>query len=247
MLILGIGNKARNGKDTAAEAIRDHYERENRLRREHGLLRGPGTQVGTFKFATELYREVEDFIWYYGDGSAEKALTRKYGLPIPMGDLIPAVNTWESGPLPAFETVKIPDWVTPGDPTPAPMAKYGKHPKLLQWWGTEYRRQYFGTNYWVDKLFASIPANLDIAIVSDTRFPNEADGVKQRGGYTINVQRLREDGTQYYSSDRPVDHPSETALDDYNWDFYLKIPAGHAALNGELAVTLAEYLRGLKR
>jgi hypothetical protein len=161
------------------------------------------------------------------------------------------VQSWEPVTVPltedGFDYIKLPSWVTMGDPTPAPMAKFGKHPKLLQWWGTDYRRTYYGEDYWVKKLFTSIPSNTDIALVSDTRFPNEAAGIKQRDGYTINVQRLREDGSAFYSDDRPVDHPSETALDGYNWDFYIKTKEPHAALTAEQAITLAEYLRSLKQ
>jgi hypothetical protein len=251
MLIIGFGNKARQGKDTAAEAIRDHYERENRLKREHGILRGPGTQVGIFKYATALYQEVADFLEMYG---LQRAFSGRVWLPINAPIKVPKDSNiifnaadYEVG----TKMIQIPEWVTMGDPTPsggltAP-APYGKHPKLLQWWGTEYRRNNFGENYWVDKMFASIPANLDIALVSDVRFPNEGDGVKQRGGYCVNVQRLREDGSQYFSSDRPVDHPSETALDGYNWDFKLVNSANHSALLAEQAITLAEYLRGLHK
>lgn len=226
MLILGFGNKARNGKDTAAESIRDYFANDY----DNGLF-APSVTTGIFKFATALYAEVEDLI---GQNGMEQVFSGSFHLPIPRFD--DDTPNW----------IDIPSWVTPGDPTPAPMAKYGKHPKLLQWWGTEYRRTYFGTNYWVDRLFASIPANLDIAMISDTRFPNEADGVKQRGGYAVNVQRLREDGTQYFSSDRPVDHPSETALDGYNWDYYLKAKSGDVAWVQEQAIALAVYLRGLR-
>lgn len=222
MLLIGFGNKARHGKDTAAEAIRDHY-----VNSYYNGFMAPPVRVGVFKFATALYEEVNEVLKNWD----------KNGRGQFSGDF------FHEG-----KSVRIPDWVQP-DPNPqvSSLAPYGKHPKLLQWWGTEFRRNHFGMNYWVDKLFASIPANLDIAMVSDTRFPNEADGIKQRGGYTVNVQRLREDGTQYYSSDRPVDHPSEIALDGYDWDFYLKIPHGHAALTGEFAITLTEYLRGLKK
>lgn len=216
MLLLGFGNKARHGKDTAAEAIREHYMNRKIYYADQKVPR-----IGIFKFATALYEEVNEHFKHNP-------------------------NWWWSSRI--VSGIRVPDWVQP-EPNPeiSPLAPYGKHPKLLQWWGTEFRRNHSGTNYWVDKLFASIPTNLDIAMVSDTRFPNEADGVKQRGGYTVNVQRLREDGTQYYSSDRPVDHPSEIALDGYDWDFYLKIPHGHAALTGEFAITLAEYLRGLQK
>jgi hypothetical protein len=228
MLLIGFGNKARQGKDSAANAIAEYYQSKNDMWR--GLSSATHTyqvKIGIFKFATALYEEVNDAlkrgIWTY----------RHLGNPIVDSHYKPIVE--------------LPDWVQP-EPNPeiSTLAPYGKHPKLLQFWGTEFRRSQ-DPDYWTKKLFASIPANLDIAMVTDVRFPNEADGIKQRGGYNVNIVRLREDGTQYYSSDRPVDHPSETALDGYNFDFYLKIPHGHAALAGEFGITLTEYLRGLHK
>lgn len=228
MLIIGFGNKARHGKDTAAEAIVDHFKREDELKRQHGVLRGPGTKVGLFKFATVLYQEANDAI---KDGIWD----RRY---IQWTEKIP------NGQCEHF--TYLPDWVQPSpEYEPTELAPYGKHPKLLQWWGTEFRRAQ-DPDYWVNKLFASIPSNTDIALVSDVRFPNEADGIVSRGGYNVNVTRLREDGTKYYASDRPVDHPSETGLDNYNWQFRLINHEGHQALLEEQAITLAEYLRGLK-
>ncbi len=217
MLILGFGNKARQGKDTAAEAIRDYYQTLNL----HGLKQH---RVGIFKFATALYQEVNQYL---------KNRTDAFG-----GEF-----TWQAF-HPDFNT-RIPDWVQP-DPNPevSALAPYGKHPKLLQWWGTEYRRAQ-DPDYWTKKLFESIPSNLDIALITDVRFPNEADGVRQRGGYNINVIRLRQDGTPYFSTDRRGAHVSETALDGYNWDFRISNPEGHQALLAEVAVTHAEYLRAL--
>ena len=61
------------------------------------------------------------------------------------------------------------------------------------------------------------------------------------------MQRLNQDGTQYYSSDRAPDHQSEVALDNYNWDYFIKAKSGQVALVGEQAITLAEYLRGLEK
>jgi hypothetical protein len=221
MLLLGFGNKARNGKDTAANAITQFYNNTNK----HGVRT---IRVGTFKYATALYEESNRWL------ATVDGTLWKNGVHRPTGHYV--------------DNVEIPSWVQP-DPNAQVsfLAPYGKHPKLLQWWGTEYRRYNFGQDYWIKKCFASMPQNLDVAMITDVRFTDEAEAIKQRGGYTINVQRLRENGTQYFSTDRPVDHPSETQLDNYNWDFYLKIPSGHAALTGELAVTLAEYLRGLKQ
>lgn len=231
MLILGFGNKARQGKDTAAESIRDFYDNQTKLLKLHNL--SGGLSVHIVKFADALYHETNDYLEICQSLNIAPAELFSRGVrEVVGGELV---------------VTPIPDWVTP-DPNPAKtkQAPYGKHPKLLQWWGTEFRRAQ-NQNYWVDKTFASIPKNADVVLISDVRFPNEADAVKQWGGYTVNVQRLRGDGQPYYSSDRPTDHPSETALDNYDWDFYIKTKEGHAALTAEVAITLAEYLRGLQR
>lgn len=226
MLLIGFGNKARNGKDTAADAITNFYNRQNSSRLVHVPSYKGIVRVGTFKYATALYAEVNE---------ALKAGIWKYRQ---VGSLVVDAHF-----KPYFE---LPEWVQP-EPNPeiSPLAPYGKHPKLLQWWGTEYRRNNFGQDYWVKRTFADIPANLDIALITDVRFPNEAEAIESKGGYTVNVKRLREDGTQYHDPSRPIDHPSETALDDWNWKFRLVVPDGHVALLQEQAVTLAEYLKGL--
>jgi hypothetical protein len=238
MLIIGFGNKARQGKDSAAEAICEHYTKENRFADVYTFK---PTRVGTFKFATALYQEVNQAL---SEGIWESRIAKDVEV-----DRWVYCNCEKHPPHEhsMFSTTSLPDWVQP-EPNPEvnELAPYGKHPKLLQWWGTEFRRAQ-DPDYWVKQTFASIPANLDIALITDVRFPNEAQAVEQRDGYNVNVQRLREDGAQYYATDRPVDHPSETALDGYNWDFKLINSAGHQALLGEQAITLAAYLRGLTK
>ena len=137
-----------------------------------------------------------------------------------------------------------PDWVT-AEPNPefSALAPFGKHPKLLQWWGTEYRR-FQDPDYWVNKLCVSIPSTLDVALITDVRFVNEAECIKNRGGYNVKIERLAADGTPFVAPDRPRDHVSEIALDDYKFDFYITTPDGHKGLTCEMAITLAEYLRG---
>lgn len=92
-----------------------------------------------------------------------------------------------------------------------PMCPYGKQRRLLQWWGTEYRRVQFGEHYWTDRLWDIMRHdNPQVALVPDTRFPNEADSIRLNDGYLIRVTR-----PNFNPSD---DHISETALDNYTWD-----------------------------
>lgn len=231
-LLLGFGHKARQGKDEAANAILNYYIQKYTILSGWTLKNETLIKIGIFKYATALYREVEGVIG--AAGGAEQFFAIPSLFPVPNG-------------YPLGGHIQVPDWVTIGDLTPVPMAKYGKHPKLLQWWGTEYRRKYFGEDYWVKKLAESIPANLDIAMVTDVRFLNEAQYITARAGYTVKIERLNADGTPYVAPDRPFDHPSETALDGYNFDFRLTNTHGHQALLGEQAITLVEYLRGLHK
>lgn len=52
-------------------------------------------------------------------------------------------------------------------------------------------------------------------IITDVRFPNEAKAIKDRGGIVIRVNRYDENGMPYKTLNN---HPSETALDDYEFD-----------------------------
>jgi hypothetical protein len=219
MLIIGLGSKARQGKDSAAHAIQNYY-----LNFNNGFS---GVTTGIFKFATALYQEVNKYL---------EVLTRtnKFGRTLSTEDY-----SWQN--FYAERDVRIPEWVQP-EPNAevSELAPYGKHPKLLQWWGTNFRREQ-DADYWTKKLFVSIPNNIQIALITDVRFPNEAQGIKDRGGYLVNVQRINEDGSQYVAPDRPADHPSEVALDNWNWDAFIK--SKNPELTGSLALTICAHFK----
>ena len=119
-----------------------------------------------------------------------------------------------------------------------------KDAPLLQRIGME--RRELDLDYWIKRAFANISPWTDIVLIPDLRFINEAEYIKSKGGYLVDIKRLNADGTQHIASDRPADHISETALDDYPFDFYLTNSHGHQALLVEQAITLVEYLRGLE-
>jgi hypothetical protein len=93
---------------------------------------------------------------------------------------------------------------------------------FLQKLGTDAIRDGLHTNAWVNALMADykkIDYNDDEQpefpnwIITDTRFPNEAQAIKDAGGLVIRVDR---------PGVKPINnHPSEIGLD--NWDFDYKI------------------------
>lgn len=102
-----------------------------------------------------------------------------------------------------------------------------KDAPLLQMVGTDlYRRQ--NPDIWVNALMYQLDEERpDIAIIADVRFPNEARAIQTRGGYLINISRQTADGAPWVAGDRDPNHPSETALDNYEgWDHYIEAKDG---------------------
>ena len=96
--------------------------------------------------------------------------------------------------------------------------------EFLQKLGTDAIRDGLHTNAWVNALMAGYkpgPFYPDVAIekhaklpnwiITDTRFPNEAQAIKDKGGIVIRVDR---------PGVKPInDHPSEVGLDDWKFDY----------------------------
>lgn len=104
------------------------------------------------------------------------------------------------------------------DPNPDmsdPLCPKGKHPRLLQYVGTEvFRAQ--DPFYWVRALSEHIVNDKpQIALIADCRFRNELFYVRAAKGYLINVTR-----PGFTDTTRCENHVSETGLDDFTaWDF----------------------------
>lgn len=162
------------------------------------------------------YKEAElgEEWWYYGMGQKEDGI---YTIMIPYLD-----NGFEKGKEPLEYLVKL---------TPR---------LLLQLLGTECGRKILHPNIWVNTLmshyqiipiilskmrrkgFSSIPSEaIDMYpkwLITDLRFPNELKAINDRDGVTIRV--IRPERMNYFGSqNKPKEHESETALDDYEFDF----------------------------
>lgn len=108
---------------------------------------------------------------------------------------------------------------------PARFTKQYTYRDVLQLIGTELFRNLLHQNVWVNALFSDykpykIPNRMTKEfpkwIITDCRFPNEARAVKEHGGLLIRIKRTQwlKEGTLHV-----FEHPSETALDNYNFDF----------------------------
>lgn len=92
--------------------------------------------------------------------------------------------------------------------------------EFLQKLGTEGLRTGLHKNIWVNALFADYKLwkpKMDMEpvlpswIITDMRFPNEAQAVKDRGGITVRIDRPG-------NPTKVNGHASESALDDWNFD-----------------------------
>jgi hypothetical protein len=104
---------------------------------------------------------------------------------------------------------------------------------LLQRAGTEAGRRVLGANVWVDALFRE-HEDAPALVVSDVRFPNEAQALTDRGGILIRVDRP---GVGPKRSANGAVHESEVALDDWPFD--------HRLTNDGSAIDLHEKLAGV--
>ncbi len=81
--------------------------------------------------------------------------------------------------------------------------------------GTEVFRNSFDQNVWVKSLFSKYTPD-QLWIITDVRFPNEADYIKSLDGILIRIEG--DPAGIRANSTRDLNHPSETSLDDYKFD-----------------------------
>jgi len=83
--------------------------------------------------------------------------------------------------------------------------------RILQGWGTDFRRKLQDENYWIKKMEIAVQnfSSFKNIIIPDVRFKNEYDFVKQNGGIVIRVSR---------DTGAIDNHVSETELDKEQFD-----------------------------
>ena len=101
---------------------------------------------------------------------------------------------------------------------------------LLQLIGTDLFRNQLHPNTWVNATMAEyqpIAGTMDVRrsretfpnwIITDVRFPNEAQAIKDRNGINIRVERPNVLNNQ---NNINLEHISEKSLDDYKFNYYI--------------------------
>ncbi len=210
-MIVGFAGKAASGKTTAARHLASLLEGEVRIIPMAMVLREEVenflNRVGAGEYVPLLYSTQEDKIrTFYVSRSSALAACPKWGQFIAQHRDIQDIENLTA------VTVR----------------------RILQWWGTEFRRAQdpdYWTRAWADKV-ASHDLEKTHILVDDIRFKNELETLKAQGGLIVKIERPGFNGAG--------DHASETSLDDYSaWD--------HVIVNDGSLVQYLDKLSTLRR
>lgn len=94
---------------------------------------------------------------------------------------------------------------------------------LLQWWGTDVVRKN-NPDFWIDTVMrlakVMTDVGFDFLIIDDCRFPNEIENWKRDilDVWNVMTVRIERPGHENALTEKQRQHPSECALDRYNFD-----------------------------
>jgi hypothetical protein len=214
-MLIGFAGKAASGKTTAAHFLKNILPGETLI----------------IPMAMVLRDEVEDFL--RRSGAAEH-------VPLVYGSQEDKVRVFQVDTARALTA--CPDWahflVEHRDLQDQPGHSAVTVRRLLQWWGTEYRRAQ-DPDYWT-KAWGRKVEQYDLSrvhiLVDDVRFMNELQVIRAHGGLIVKIERPGFLGAN--------SHASETSLDDFSeWDAIVVNDGTLAAFEGkigQLAVALLE-------
>jgi len=189
-MILGFAGKAATGKTTAAKHMAPLLDKECRI----------------VPMAMVLRDEVEGFLRAIGAGET---------VPLVYGCQDDKVRIFYVDETKAL--AQCPQWahfvVENREIQDRPGQTAVTVRRILQWWGTEYRRAQdpdYWTKAWGRKVEQFDLANIHV-LVDDVRFMNELNVIREHGGLIVKIERPGFDGAN--------NHASETSLDEYQaWD-----------------------------
>lgn len=208
MIIIGVGHKARRGKDLVGL-----YLAEN-----HGFV--------VKHFADALYHECRNCAI-----AAMKDLVTKKQSVIINGETVPEslhpiIFPWlkrnarneREGTGYTSNLCRYTSYLYGG--------MIGKDAELLQWWGTDFRRSLGGENYWTSRIERTLRIEgPEQVVIPDLRFQNEAEWIQSMGGVCWKVHS----SLPWEPTDRLDNHASEVDLDGWDgWDAVIENEAPSA-------------------
>ena len=184
-MIIGFAGKAASGKTTAAKHLLDKSN----------------LNIVILPMALILREEVADFIRLVG---AEEQV------PLVYGDQDDKVKVFHINEQRAAE--QCPAWMNFVAENRDIQSHSGQTAvsvrRILQWWGTEYRRAQ-DHDYWTmawEKKLQEYDLTKTHILVDDVRFVNELNTIKKQGGTFIKIERPGFNGANNHSSENSLDH-----------------------------------------
>lgn len=195
-MILGLSGKALAGKDTVADYLLDNY----------GWTRKTGFASNLKAACMEVFN-LNEFQVFDQEGKSKEFLDPLTTSPWHIRQLIDWMNKTHRVDLTDKNYFSLigKKLYTPRD--------------ILQFVGTEVMR-YFVPNYHMEVVFRSVKPTENV-IITDVRFPNEAQAILDNNGTLIRICRPDELRLQY-GANIDSTHASEVALDGWsNWSYVL--------------------------
>ena len=97
--------------------------------------------------------------------------------------------------------------------------------RLLQVLGTDFARKMLGDDVWINIALSGIKSE-DKIVISDVRFPNEAEAIKKLGGTVWRINRHNHTAVN--------GHTSERAMDNYMFNYVIYNDGTLAELSDEV-------------
>lgn len=195
-MIIGIGNKARQGKDTIAKMIQELK---------------PNCKI--LHFADGLWQEVSEM----GPPLIIQQ-TNSHGTYYLLRNTKSSYDVFTSTEVPKVHNIFISRGITEYQ------LMIEKDAEILQFWGTDYRRKIYGEDYWIKKLAKNLKIG-EHYLIPDTRFLNEYEYIKKMQGVYVSVKRFDGENILIDPSRDPR-HSSETELDNIVPDIEVKVTNG---------------------
>jgi hypothetical protein len=103
--------------------------------------------------------------------------------------------------------------------------------RLLQVYGSEVGREKYGKGFWVNQALKGVGNSSEKIVITDVRFPNEADAIKMYD--KAQIWRIARPGVAPINT-----HISETAMDAYKWDHTIVNDSGKNDLEKTIELLL---------